>query len=136
MNEKIVHDGIIDRIENKTVFVRIISKSACVSCHSKTMCSVSEMTEKIIEIKEMVSGYEVGQSVKVVLDRSLGDRAVLLGYFIPFCVLILTLLISSSFLNELWAGLLSVAVLFPYYLLLYLFKSRLAKTFSFHIDSR
>jgi len=136
MNEKIVHDGIIDRIENKTVFVRIISQSACASCHSKTMCSVSEMTEKIIEIKEMVSGHEVGQSVNVVLDRSLGDRAVLLGYFVPFCILMLTLLISSSFLNELWAGLLSVAVLFPYYLLLYLFKNRLSKTFSFHIDSR
>ena len=134
MSERISHEGIIDHIGNDTVFVRILSKSACAECHSKSMCGVSEMTEKLIEVKQNVSGFNQGQTVNVILDRSLGNKAVLLGYLIPFIILITTLLISSSFLSELWSGLLAIAILIPYYLLLFTFKEKLSKTFYFRIE--
>jgi len=134
MSERISHEGIIDHIDNDTVFVRILSKSACAGCHSKSMCGVSEMTEKLIEVKQNVSGFNQGQTVNVILDRSLGNKAVLLGYLIPFIILITTLLISSSFLSELWSGLLAIAILIPYYLLLFTFKEKLSKTFYFRIE--
>jgi len=134
MSERITHEGIIDHIENDRVFVRILSKSACAECHSKSMCSVSEMAEKLIEVTQNEFVYTHGQSVNVILDRSLGNKAVLLGYFIPFLLLIITLLVSSSYLSELWSGLLSLAVLVPYYLLLFIFKDKLSKTFYFRIE--
>jgi sigma-E factor negative regulatory protein RseC len=98
------------------------------------MCGVSEMTEKLIEVKQNISGFAQGQAVNVVLDRSLGNKAVLLGYFIPFLILVITLLISSLYLSELWSGLLAIAVLIPYYLLLFFFKDKLSKTFYFRIE--
>ena len=134
MSERITHEGIIDHIENDTVFVRILSKSACAECHSKSMCGVSEMTEKLIEVKQKGSGFTNGETVNVILDRSLGNKAVLLGYFIPFVVLITTLIVSSLYLNELWSGLLALAVLIPYYFLLFAFKDKLSKTFYFRIE--
>jgi sigma-E factor negative regulatory protein RseC len=98
------------------------------------MCGVSEMTEKLIEVKQNISGFTQGQAVNVILDRSLGNKAVLLGYFIPFLILVITLLISSLYLSELWSGLLAIAVLIPYYLLLFFFKDKLSKTFYFRIE--
>jgi sigma-E factor negative regulatory protein RseC len=134
MSDRITHEGIIDHIENDTVFVRIISKSACAECHSKSMCGVSEMTEKLIEVKHKGLGFKNGETVNVILDRSLGNKAVILGYFIPFLLLILTLIVCSLFINELWSGILAIAVLVPYYLLLFAFKDKLSKTFYFRIE--
>jgi sigma-E factor negative regulatory protein RseC len=134
MSERITHEGIVDHIDGDAVYVRILSKSACAECHSKGMCGVSEMTEKLIEVKQNISGFTQGQVVNVILDRSLGNKAVLLGYFIPFLILVITLLISSLYLSELWSGLLAIAVLIPYYLLLFFFKDKLSKTFYFRIE--
>lgn len=134
MRERITHEGIIDHIGNDSVFVRILSKSACSACHSKSMCSVSEMTEKLVEVRGSVTEYKAGQEVNVILDQSLGTKAVVLGYLFPFIFMIITLLVGSSFLSELWAGLAAIAILLPYYLLLFIFKSKLSKTFSFHIE--
>jgi sigma-E factor negative regulatory protein RseC len=134
MSERITHEGIVDHIDGDAVYVRILSKSACAECHSKGMCGVSEMTEKLIEVKQNISGFTQGQAVNVILDRSLGNKAVLLGYFIPFLILVITLLISSLYLSELWSGLLAIAVLIPYYLLLFFFKDKLSKTFYFRIE--
>jgi positive regulator of sigma E activity len=134
MSERIVHEGIIDHISTDSVFVRILSKSACAECHSNGICSISEMTEKLIEIKVINPDFVVGQIVNVILDRSLGNKAVVLGYLFPFLLMIITLLIASHFFNELLSGLLAIAVLIPYFLLLSVFKNRLSKTFSFHIE--
>jgi len=48
--------------------------------------------------------------------------------------MIITLVIASSVLSELWAGLSAISILLPYYLLLYIFKNKLRKTFSFRIE--
>lgn len=134
MSERIVHEGIIDHMSTDSVFVRILSKSACAECHSNGICSVSEMTEKLIEVKAKNPDFIVGQMVNVILDRSLGNKAVMLGYLFPFLLMLVTLLVTSQFLSELLSGLMAITVLIPYYLLLSFLKNRLSKTFSFHIE--
>lgn len=134
MSDRITHEGIIDHIENDTIFVRILSESACSACHSKTMCSVSEMIEKLVEVKGGASSYTAGQSVTVILDRTLGNKAVFLGYLLPFILMFVTLIIASSFLAELWAGLLAIAILIPYYFSLFIFKKSLSRAFTFRIE--
>ena len=134
MSERIVHEGIIDHITSDSVFVRILSKSACAECHSNGICSVSEMAEKLVEVKANNPKFIAGQVVNVILDRSLGNKAVVLGYLLPFLLMIVTLLIASPYFSELLSGLIAVAILIPYYLLLSVFKNRLSKTFSFRIE--
>lgn len=134
MSERIVHEGVIDHTGQNSVFVRILSKSACSECHSKSMCSISEMTEKLVEVRSPGSQFTAGQQVNVILDQSLGNKAVFLGYLLPFALMIVTLFAASSLLSELWAGLSAIVVLASYYLILSLFKSRLSKSFSFRIE--
>ena len=66
--------------------------------------------------------------------RRLGFKAVALGYFYPFlllmAVLIMLILIGVS---ELKAGSLALLSILPYYLLLFLFRKRIESTFTFSI---
>lgn len=134
--EDISHPGIIDKTTNDSVFVKILSMSACSSCHAKSMCSIAEMEEKFIEVKkDSRKKYEVGEEVTVTMKRSLGPKAVFLGYILPFLLLfgvLLAVILLSG--DEGLAGLLAIAVLIPYYWLLYIFRNKLSRTFSFMIE--
>ncbi len=135
MQQLISHEGIIENISGNKIFVSILSVSACSSCHSKSMCSVSEMKEKQVEVRiHPDHSYRIGQKVKVSLTKRNGNLAVIYGYLIPFLLLIATLLISVEYFNELISGLLAIAVLPPYYFLLYTFRQRLANKFEFIIS--
>lgn len=134
--ENITHPGVIDSISDDSVFVRILAKSACSSCHAKGMCSVAEIEEKIVEVKkEDGRGFAEGQEVTVSMQKSLGGKAVFLGYLLPFLILIGTLILVLSLSgNEGLAGLSAIGILIPYYLGLYLLRDKLKRTFSFRID--
>jgi len=69
------------------------------------------------------------------MQKSLGTRAVMLGYFLPFLLVLLTLIVTLNiFKSQGLAGLISLGVLVPYYMLLYFNKDRLKKTFTFKIE--
>lgn len=134
MKPDISHEGCITEINDKKILVQILSKSACSACRAKSMCSAFDMTEKMIEVSnDHKHQLKVGDHVDLVMTQSMGNKAVILGYFLPFILVLLTLVISSRYLGELWAGLLSLAVLVPYYLLLSVFRERLSNTFEFRI---
>jgi sigma-E factor negative regulatory protein RseC len=134
--DSIKHKGKITRTDQHHYFVSIITESACSACSVKGVCNVSDMKEEVIEIpKDPDTSYSVGDEVNVIMEKSLGPKAVLLGYIIPFLLLFATLVISLGlFKDEGLAGLASVAIVIPYYLLLYLFRERLKKTFTFRIN--
>ena len=93
------------------------------------------MSEKVIKVKnDHISMLKPGDRVDLLMTRSMGNKAVILGYFLPFVLVLVTLLILSSLLTELWAGLLSLSILVPYYIILALFKDRLSRTFEFKIE--
>lgn len=133
--EELSHQGTITRLDDQNYYVSIISKSACSSCHSKGFCSVSEMQEKVIEIpKSPDSNYKTGDNVEVLMSKTMGTKAVILGYLIPFILLLVTLILTFSFIgNEGIAGLLSLATVAIYFVLLYFFRDRFRKTFRFTI---
>lgn len=135
MKPEISHQGLIVEMNDQKISVQIISLSACATCRAKGMCSASDMTEKLIEVKnDHKYVFHTGDRVNLVMKQSLGNRAVILGYLFPFILLLVTLLVSSQYTGELYAGLLSLAVLVPYYVILYLFRDRLSKTFNFGIE--
>ena len=133
--DSITHNGIIKDIDDSYYYVSIIAQSACVSCQVKGACNVNDMQEEIIEVP--VSGnrmYKVGDSVEILMGKSMGKRAVFLGYILPFIVLFATLIISLNiFDDEGIAGLLAFGILIPYYFVLYLLKDKLRNSFEFRL---
>lgn len=127
--------GIIEEIEMDVAKVNITSFSACSGCHSQASCNLSESTEKQIEVPLPVDGqYRIGETVAVLMKRVMGWKATLLAYFIPFVLVMITLLTLTSFnLHEVIAGLAGLAILVPYFVVLYLMRDRLKTAFSFSL---
>lgn len=134
-SETISHEGIVQKVDNKSVTVSIIATSACSGCHAEGSCSLSGKEEKIIEV---TGNYNVkpGDAVTVFMKQSMGHVAVLLGYFLPFVVVIVMLIIMISLnVPELVAGLASLAILIPYYAILFFFRKRINKKFTFTLKA-
>lgn len=128
------HLGTIDRIEDGVAHVMITSESACAACHAKGVCSAADQEEKFLDIPLREVSYEQGESVRVQVARRLGFKAVALGYFYPFLLLMAVLIfLIVSGAPELRAGSLALLSLIPYYLLLYVFRKRIESTFTFSI---
>ena len=136
MANTIKHQGIVENINGSHLQVRIIQTSACASCSIKGHCSSADTKEKLIDVTDdNVSSYQPGDRVWVIGELSMGVMAVLLAFILPFLVLICSLFIFMAIWNdELGSALCSLALLIPYYYILWLNKSRLGKKFSFSIS--
>lgn len=135
MTNTIKHQGIVENIIGSHLSVRIIQTSACAACSVKGHCSSADSKEKVIDITDPSAGsFQIGEQVMVIGETSMGMMAVVLAFVLPFAVLILSLFIFMTVLNdELYAALLSLALLIPYYYVLWLNKTRLKQKFSFTI---
>ncbi|MCF8374480.1 MAG: SoxR reducing system RseC family protein [Bacteroidales bacterium] len=133
--KSIEHKGTVEAIEDGLVKVNILSQSACSSCHAKGACSVADMENKIIDVQTPGNQYKIGERVNVVMQQSQGFKALLLGYVLPFVIVITFLVVGTiAGLSEGKAGLIALAVLPIYYLGLYLSNNKLKQTFSFRIQ--
>ena len=134
-NNTIKHLGIVENIQGSHLSVRIVQTSACAACSVKGHCSSADSKDKIIDIIDTAAAsYQVGENVMVVGETSMGMQAVALAFIIPFVLLIFTLFLFMALIeNELYAALLSLAVLVTYYYILWLNKTRLKQKFSFTI---
>lgn len=134
MEEKVLHAGIIQEVSANKLTVIIVNASACSSCHAKGACLASDMKEKQIEIYHFSGNYHTGQQVNIVGRTSQGFKAAFYGYILPFMLVFTTLIISVSITNnEGLSGLLSLAILIPYYAALYIFRNKIKSSFKFEI---
>jgi sigma-E factor negative regulatory protein RseC len=136
MKEVIKHDGIIDSIEGRHIRVRILQTSACAGCKIAGHCTASEAKEKIIDVESSETKWRVGQTVMVSTSNAVARRALLLGFGLP---LVLMLVVLTGMLltghQEETSGLLSLAVLVPYYGILWLLREKVARKVSFSIEA-
>ena len=134
--KRISHEGVIASMSEDKVTVKITSYAACTSCHAKGACNISgSEDEKLLHIPVPDPNFSIGEKVRVILDRSLGFRALFLGYVLPFLLVLTVLLIMTAVgSNELVAGLISLAVLVPYYIGLILMRGKMERQFSFFIQ--
>ncbi len=135
MAELISHKGKVISSGQGIISVEIVSESACSACHAAGLCGMSESRKKIVEVPAVRGkDYSVGQEVEVCLAPKTGLKAVLLSYAIPAMILLILILsLPLIGLGELAGGLLAVAGVALYYLILYLFKGRLAGEYEFYI---
>jgi len=130
----IEHEGIIDQIDGDVAHVKINNVSACASCHAKGACSAADQEEKFLDVPLQGATYQQGDSVYVQIAKHLGFRAVALGYGYPFLLLMAVLIgMLAVGAGELRAGGVALLSIIPYYLVLYLFRNRIAKSFTFSI---
>ncbi len=128
----IEQQGTVEEVRGHKVYVRVSQLSACAKCHARSLCSITDMKDKLIEVRDTVPGITAGDRVDVVMKRSMGNKAVLLGYVVPFILLVTILLVMNSLVSKEWiAGIISIAALIPYYYILYLSRERLRNTFTF-----
>nr|WP_303888460.1 SoxR reducing system RseC family protein [Bacteroides intestinalis] len=137
MADTIKHQGIVENINGTHLQVRIVQTSACAACSIKGHCTSADAKEKLIDVTDEAAAetYRPGDRVWVTGELSMGVMAVLFAFIFPFLILIISLFVFMAIWNdELRSALCSLALLIPYYYILWLNKSRLGKKFSFSIQ--
>lgn len=122
--------------QTTVVFIR---HSACSDCRAQSLCSVAGDEEKVIGLpSDPYNIYKVGEEVEVVMSQTMGTKAVWLCYLVPLLVFMVALFTFSKLpfwhLSELATGLISLACVGVYYLVLYLLRDRLAKEYVFTLN--
>lgn len=137
MSEKksVSHKGTIVEISDGNIRVEIINKSMCAACHAKGFCSAGDTKDKIIDVAYSNNGeYQLGDEVEVTMKRSMGFKAVWISYVIPLAILLIFLLTLQGLgFGELHAGLAAAVAVCVYYLVVYLFRDKIADEFVFTI---
>ena len=137
MSTKISHSGIVESIEDGCVKVRIVQTSACAACKVAGYCNAAESKEKIVDVFGDATAKElaVGQQVTVTTSGQVAAKALMWGFGLPFvlmvAVLVLVLWLTGS---EGKAALSGLAVLVPYYILLWLLRNRMRQQLAFSIE--
>lgn len=136
MANTIRHQGVVEEIDGSHLRVRIIQTSACASCSIKGHCSSADTKEKLIDVSDArAASFQPGDHVWVMGELSMGMMAVLLAFVLPFFVLLISLFVFMAVWNdELWSAIGSLALLVPYYGILWLNRARMKKKFSFTVQ--
>lgn len=137
MNETIAHEGIVTKITDDELEIKILAKSACAACHAKSACTMSDMAEKILTVpKPEKSQFQIMQKVNVRMTVNQGNKAAILAYLIPFILLVVVLFAMLGIgLGEGLSALISLAALIPYYILLYFKRDKLKNRFAYTIET-
>ena len=135
---EVSHEGTVLEITPEFTTVEIIAQSACAACHARGLCGVADEKQKIIMVPtDPYATYRTGDKVLVMLKKSMGMKAVWISYVIPlFILMILVLSLSSVTVHEVYAGLAGIGGVALYYLVIYLFRDRLANDFVFYIKEK
>ena len=136
MQERISHSGIVESVSDGCVNVRILQTSACAACKVAGYCHAAEAKEKIVEVYcSNTASYTTGQEVVVSTTGSVAKRALLLGFGVPFLVLVGVLVIVLKITgDEGLSALCGLAALIPYYIILYLCRDRIRRQLTFYLE--
>ena len=134
--ETISHEGVVTRITNENLEIKIISQSACAACHAKSACGMGEQAEKVLTVpKPEGREFQLFQKVKVVMAINQGNQAAVLAYLIPIVILLVVLFICLGLgLSEGLSALIGIAALAPYYTILYFQRDKLRRRFEYRIE--
>lgn len=135
MNEKVCKEGIVRRFEGDKVWVEIVVSSACGGCAAKSLCNISEKKEELVEAVNITGEeFAIGEAVQIQIRESQAHRAVVLGYLIPFIVLVVGLFVCYALTHIEWlSALVAFGLTAIYYFILKMFDKRLAKEFTLYV---
>ena len=134
--ETISHEGIITKITDDELEIKILAQSACAACHAKSACGMGEQAEKILTVpRPKDKDFELNQKVNVRMAIGQGNKAAVLAYLIPIMLLLAVLFTCLGLgLKDGPSALISIVALIPYYIVLYLKRDQLKKRFEYNIE--
>lgn len=134
--ETISHEGVVTKITDDELEIRILALSACAACHAKNACGMGEQAEKILTVPRPKNRtFDINQRVNVRMAIGQGNKAAILAYLIPIVLLLAVLFVCLGLgINEGLAALISIVALVPYYIVLYLKRDQLKKRFEYNIE--
>ncbi|MDE5948086.1 MAG: SoxR reducing system RseC family protein [Prevotella sp.] len=137
MSNRIKHSGVIESISDRSVRVRILQTSACAQCKIAGHCNSSESKEKLVDVYNVsdTSHLKVGDSVMVTASARVAASALLIGFGLPFIVLVAVILaVYVITADEALAGLCGLGALIPYYILVWMSREKLRVRMAFEIE--
>lgn len=136
MTNSIRHSGIVDKVEDGCIKVRIVQMAACSSCKIAGHCNVSEGKDKIVDVYGNSPEVSAGDRVMVVASQKTGFLGVFLSSVVPLLILVMVLAVVLFFTgNEPLSALSALVSLVPYYYILYVSRNKIRKRLSFHIEA-
>ena len=135
-NNTISHEGIVNRITEDELEIKILAQSACAACHAKSACGMGEQAEKILTVpRPKDKEFTLNQKVNVRMAIGQGNKAAVLAYLIPIVLLLAVLFVCLGLgMGEGLSALISIVSLIPYYIVLYLKRDKLKKRFEYSIE--
>ena len=134
--ESISHEGVITKITDDELEIKILAQSACAACHAKSACGRGEQAEKILTVpRPKDRAFDINQKVNVRMAIGQGNKAAVLAYLIPIVLLLAVLFVCLGLsMNEGLAALISIVALIPYYIVLYMKRDQLKKRFEYTVE--
>jgi len=134
--ETISHEGIVTKITDDELQIKILAQSACAACHAKSACGMGEQAEKILTVpRPKDKDFALNQKVNVRMAIGQGNKAAVLAYLIPIILLLAVLFVCLGLgLNDGLSALISIVALIPYYIILYLKRNKLKNKFSYIVE--
>ena len=135
--ETISHEGVVSKITDDELEIKILAQSACATCHAKSACGMGEQSEKILTVpRPKGKDFAINQKVNVRMAIGQGNKAAVLAYLIPILLLLAVLFACLGLgVNEGLSALISIVALVPYYIVLYLKRDKLRKQFDYTIEA-
>ena len=134
--ETISHEGVITKITDDTLEIKITAMSACAACHAKSACTMSDQAEKVLTVpRPDGQEFHLFQKVNVIMAVGQGNKAAVLAYLIPIVLLLAVLFTCLGLgLGEGLSALIGIAALIPYYFVLYLRRDKIKRQFEYRIE--
>ncbi len=131
MAQTVSHEGIVIKITDDAIVVRILQQEACGACRAKELCGNG--TEKEITIPiECAEGYREGGRVQVEMSEELGLQATMIVYVFPFVIILTALMLLLNFgSGEVISGLVALGTGAVYFAVLSLFRKKLSRKIVF-----
>lgn len=133
--EEITHKGRIVAIDPDVTTIEIIAEDACAACHAKGLCNLSgEKVKQVLVRTSAWNPHQVGDEVEVALRKAMGYKAVFIAYGMPLVVLFVALMALNALgVGELYAGLGALGAVALCYLVIFLFRNKLSKEYTFYL---
>ena len=84
-SDSIEHFGIVTKVCGDVVSIELQKNLSCQSCQIKTSCSIHGDDKKIVQVTSPEKTFVLGEQVRVSLEKAQAQKALILGYIIPFC---------------------------------------------------
>jgi sigma-E factor negative regulatory protein RseC len=135
---KVCKEGIVRKVEDSKVWVEIVVSSACGGCVAKNMCNISEKKNELVEAENITGEvFSVGETVQIQMQERKAHQAVVLGYLLPFIVLVVGLFGCYAITHIEWlSALVAFGLTAIYYLILKLFDKQLEREFILYVGKK